>query len=101
MKIKIFIIIIAGFLVGCSFGFQEISGEELKEKLNGSIINSAVSYWYVKEDDSYYYIDEDWITNSNKYKISKEDIEIDLSFREERQKRGSKINLKNNDIMFK
>ncbi len=104
--IKIFIIFllisIIFIIIGCAKNFRQIDSKEFQEKFEDSINNSAVSWWYLGENDDFYFIIEKWIFEVKTYKIDKNQLNIFI----EKPKKitfvvWQWVNLKHHHVSFK
>lgn len=61
---------------GCSKTFRQIDSNEFQYKFEDSINHSAVSWWYLGENDDFYFILEKWPFKVRAYKINKNQVNI-------------------------
>jgi len=90
------IILFIFFLPGC---LNEMTGKEFKQIWDDAIYNSAVSYWYLGENNGYHYIQERWPSRFTIYKISVTEMIIKKKLKFTLNKKDW-INLKRDDIEF-
>jgi len=59
---------------GCAKNFRKIDSNEFQYKFEDSINHSAVSWWYLGENDDFYFIIEKWPFKARAYKIDKNQV---------------------------
>ena len=72
--IKRNVILLVTLILLAALGCKEatpLDGAEFKEKWTTSDKHSAISWWYLGEDENQYFIAEKWPTKKNIYRISK------------------------------
>lgn len=87
-------------LSGCNEA-TPIEGEVFKEKWTTSNMQSAISWWYLGENEEQYFIAEKWPTKKNIYSISKHSITINDVEAFRFNSGIEPVNLKNNNVVFK
>ncbi len=66
-------------LGGCEEKFTKIDSKELKIKWDDSVNHTAVSWWYLGENENFHFIVEKWIMEKNAYKIDKQQLDVLLN----------------------
>ena len=85
---------------GCKEATQ-IDGAEFAEKWTTSDKHSAISWWYLGEDENQYFIAEKWPTKKDIYSISKDVIVISGIEAFEYGVGNEPVNLKYHNVKFK
>lgn len=96
-------IMVVILFVGCEEKFIQIDSKELRVKWDASRKHSAVSWWYLGEKDSMYYLLEKWPMKKNGFKINKSQLGLLIENPEMELTLDSVywINLKTNHLVFK
>lgn len=63
-------------LQSCRDKFDEVDASVFQAKLNEAFSNTAVSWWYLGEENGYYYFLEKWPLEQFGYKVSKQNLII-------------------------
>ena len=99
MKRQIFFIVATILAASCSISHQK-DASEFKGRWEDSGNHSAVSWWYVGESSSTYYLAEKWILNHYSYEIPKTMITLVGIKEMEPCKSCEGINLKVENVKF-
>lgn len=67
----------------CKEQFDIVDASIIQNRWEESIKHSAASWWYLGEKGGCYYILEKWPLESHGYKVSKEEITIEVDSRKE------------------
>ena len=78
-----------------------LDSEIFKEKWSSSSQHSAISWWYLGEDNEQYFIAEKWPTKEAIYSITKNAIIINGIKAFQFNSGIEPVNLKNNNVAFK
>lgn len=62
----------------CADAFDEVDAKLVQQKLAESVKHTAVSWWYAGQDDDFHYIVEKWPMEQMRYKVRKDDVQIDI-----------------------
>ncbi|HOO46528.1 MAG TPA: hypothetical protein PLM29_09885 [Deltaproteobacteria bacterium] len=77
-----------------------IDGNAFKDLWQESVQHSAISWWYVGETDSHFFIAEKWPTKYTIYQLSKNEITL-IGIKPFQPKSGFEpVNLKSDNITF-
>jgi hypothetical protein len=74
--IKICTICLVLFTSGCGIRFKETNIVNLKIKWGNAVNNTAISWWYLGEEDDCYFVIEENFLKRNGYKVKKSDVSI-------------------------
>ena len=80
---------------------KQIDGSEFAEKWTISDKHSAISWWYLGEDENQYFIAEKWPTKNSIYSISKGVIIVNDIEAFAYDSGKEPVNLKNHNVKFK
>lgn len=86
------------FLASCHTKPVAINSEDLCIQFNKSNQNSAVSWWYLGDKNSYYYLAEKKPLKTNYYKINKEESPFGFYSKKITFKKEEWVNIKNEDF---
>ena len=83
MKSRFFLslmtLVVSMTAVGCNGHFERIGGKEFNSKLNAKPVNTMESWWMVKDDKDFYYLEDRRGFEKHCYMVSKQDVMIAIA----------------------
>lgn len=99
---KLVLVLFVTTIASCKEDFKDVDASSIRVKLEESIKHTAVSWWYIGEENEYYYIVEKWPFEQYRYKVSKKEISINIKPPKKlNTDKSTWINLKIDNIVFK